>query len=95
MRRLLEVIAEAVGRTPRWIPVPEPLLRLAGPAADALCSGFGLGARPLADKVRELLPDYWVVDVEKARRELGFSTEVGLADGIAETADFYRREGWI
>lgn len=95
MRALLNAIAGVLDKSPRWIPVPQALLRLVGPVADSLCRSFRIDSRPIADKVRELLPDYWVVDVSKAERELGFLTEVGLDEGLAETAEFYRSEGWV
>jgi nucleoside-diphosphate-sugar epimerase len=36
---------------------------------------------------------YWIADTTKARRELGFTTEVSLGEGLRRTADWYRNRG--
>jgi nucleoside-diphosphate-sugar epimerase len=91
----LAVVGEALSVEPRRLPIPGPLLPLVAGVADAVASTLGLAARPVRDKVRELRPDYWIADTTRARRELGFRTSVPLARGIAETAEFYRRSGWL
>ena len=95
MDALLGEMAEALGKRTRRIPVPEPLLRLVGGPVDAILPAIGLAARPVADKVRELLPDFWVADTSRAREDLGFATEVPLREGIRETAAFYREQGLL
>jgi nucleoside-diphosphate-sugar epimerase len=92
---LLRTIADALGVKPRRVPLPEPLLRFLAPAADALLPALGVPVRPLSDKVREMLPDYWIADTSAARRDLGFRTEIGLQVGVAETARFYRSVCWL
>ncbi len=48
-----------------------------------------------SDKMRELLPLYWVCTAEKAKQVFGFETKIGIMEGLRETADFYIKEGWI
>jgi nucleoside-diphosphate-sugar epimerase len=93
--RLFEIIAELVGRPLRPLPLPTPLLPLIAGIVDTLSGSFGMDARPLSDKVREILPDLWVMDTSLAKSELGFRTEVGLEEGFAETARSYRELGWL
>jgi nucleoside-diphosphate-sugar epimerase len=92
---LLEGIARTVGRRPLRFPVPQALLRLLAPAADRIRGDLGLDGRAFGDKVREILPRFWIADVTLARSELGFRTRIGLEDGLAGTAAFYRQAGWI
>jgi nucleoside-diphosphate-sugar epimerase len=47
------------------------------------------------DKTREALAGDWTCCAERARKELGFRTAAPLADRLAETAEWYRREGWM
>jgi nucleoside-diphosphate-sugar epimerase len=93
--RVLELMAECVGATPRHIPVPSALLRLAGGILDAVGRGLSLKIRPLKDKVRELLQDLWVVDTNRAERRLGFTARIPLPEGLVETVADYRRRGWL
>lgn len=50
---------------------------------------------PNSDKMRELMPLYWVCSGEKAKRDFGFEPEIDIMDGLRETAEFYIDEGWI
>jgi nucleoside-diphosphate-sugar epimerase len=45
--------------------------------------------------VRELLAPAWICTTERAERELGFRATIPLPEGIRETADWYRSEGWL
>ena len=47
------------------------------------------------DKAREATAGSWVCSPDKARRELGFSINVPLADRLAQTACWYRQAGWL
>lgn len=89
---LFGAISRALGKIPVRVPVPEPILRLLGSPVDAILPALGVKSRPLADKVREMLPDYWVADTDAARRDLGFSTQVTLDSGIRDAVASYRSE---
>lgn len=41
------------------------------------------------------IPEYWVCDGSRAKKELGFQTHTSLAEGIRKTAKWYLQEGWI
>ncbi len=47
------------------------------------------------DKYQEMRQSGWVVDVEKAARILNFHPAVSMSEAVAETIDWYRREGWL
>jgi nucleoside-diphosphate-sugar epimerase len=55
------------------------------------------GAKPLLtpDRVRELSQADWTCDDSRARRELGYESRVALAEGLRETARWYREQGWV
>lgn len=94
-RQLGALIAESLGARPLSITVPMPLVEAAGLLADAVT---WITRRPLVlsrDKVQEMKQRYWVCDPSKAERELGFRAEIPLEEGIKETADWYRRNGWL
>jgi nucleoside-diphosphate-sugar epimerase len=46
-------------------------------------------------KYAELRAPGWVCDPERMRRDLGFVCATGLKNGIAETLDWYRQQGWL
>ncbi len=47
------------------------------------------------EKGRDMVQANWTCSVEKAVRELGYHQNVSLEDGIRDTTDWYRREGWM
>lgn len=50
---------------------------------------------PNSDKMRELMPLYWVCTGQKAKDTFGFQSEIPVKEGMKETADWYIKEGWI
>jgi nucleoside-diphosphate-sugar epimerase len=50
---------------------------------------------PNSDKMKELLPPYWLCSGEKAKRVFGFESQINVRDGLAETGEWYLKQGWI
>ncbi len=47
------------------------------------------------EKAKDLVQDAWTCSIGKAERELGYQEKLTLAEGIRDTVDWYRREGWL
>lgn len=94
-RELLETVRAAVGRRAAIVRVPQPLTLLAAAACDA---AGRLVRKPLLlnlPRYADLNAAGFVCRVDRLRDRLGVVPEVDLRDGIARTAEWYRREGWI
>ena len=89
------LIAEAVGRRPLRVPVPRSALRVAALLSEGTARLAGRSTIFNRDKVRELLAPAWICTTERAAEELGFRAAIPLEQGIRETADWYRSEGWL
>ena len=88
-------IARALDRRPVRINVP---LAALGPlAAVSKVQGRLTGRPPLLNDQRliDVRQRSWLYSGDKARRELGFEARYDLATGVRETAEWYRREGWL
>ncbi|HAK95158.1 MAG TPA: hypothetical protein DCM87_09200 [Planctomycetes bacterium] len=76
-------------RVPRWVLLPAAMLsRLRGT----------ITGRPSIfnrDKVREIAHAHWTCSGARAARELGFAPARTLREGIAQTAAWYREQGWL
>jgi nucleoside-diphosphate-sugar epimerase len=90
----LAIIADAVGRTCRPIRVPDTVLWAAAAAGEA---GRVVGKVGLINfsRARDLTAPGWVCDPSLIERELGVQAQVSLRDGFRQTADWYRKEGWL
>ena len=91
---VLRAIAQAMSRpfTPRHVPVP--LFVALAKTGDLL---WKLGIKPMVDSGRlaELRAKGFVCSVARARAVLGFEAVTNLQEGIADTARWYRANGWI
>jgi dihydroflavonol-4-reductase len=89
------LVAAAVGTRARRLPVPPAVLRAAAAGSEMfsrLVRQPGIFSR---DKAAEMLAPGWCCETEGARRDLAFEARIPLADGFRETAEWYRREGWL
>lgn len=94
-REIGRLAAEALSRKARVVTVPAWILWGLAFGCEAIQA---LGGPPGAfdrEKVRRILPRFWVCDDTRAREELGYETEYPLERGLPETAEWYRKEGWI
>ncbi len=46
-------------------------------------------------KAREISGKYWICDVSKAKRDLGFTPKYSLEQGAIETVDWYKQNSWL
>jgi nucleoside-diphosphate-sugar epimerase len=91
---LSAAVARAVGRGRR---LAVPAFVLVGAAWIAEAAGF-LSRRAVTlnrHKAREILQKAWLCSHERAADHFGYEPEWGLDRGMAETASWYRKEGWI
>ena len=75
--------------------LPEPLVYVVAATAGVFSL---LGDKPSVlnfEKGRDMVQDYWTFDISKARRELGYTPVVSLPEGIRETVEWYRKNGWM
>ncbi len=92
---LPRLFGEAFGRKVRMFTVPVTLLN--GAAAVSETWGRVKGNMPVfnRDKVRELTAPGWVCGWQKAEKEIAFTAELSLKDGLIETARWYREMKWL
>ena len=88
-------LGNSTGRRVRLIRIPSTLIRVAAAASQWLGAALGRSTMFNRDKARELLAPGWLCDTEDARRELGFVAGTPLEQGMKETWEWYRNEGWL
>jgi len=93
-REFAEVAAAVMGKRVRVASVPEIAVRTLG-AVNSLAAALTRRARMLDwQKAREILQPYWLCDISKAKKELGYVPSYSLEEGLAETIQWYRTQGW-
>ncbi|MEW6051802.1 MAG: SDR family NAD(P)-dependent oxidoreductase [Candidatus Zixiibacteriota bacterium] len=94
MADMLTIMEQACGR--RGFPLLIPGWFFRGIAAISEFSFRIVGATPMLtrEKANELL-ETWEISTEKARRELGFESQISFAVGAKQTFDWYREHRWL
>lgn len=86
---------DAVGARGRVVPVPDVVSWLVA-AGTALASRVsGVPAMLSLDKMNEIRQAAWTCSIDRARRELGFSPRYALAEGMRQSARWFRERGLV
>jgi nucleoside-diphosphate-sugar epimerase len=94
-REILETVRQSVGRPAMIVRIPQAITRVAAAGCDLVARGV---RRPLPLnhwRYVELSAEGFVCSVERLRARLGVVAAIGLGEGLAQTAGWYRQEGWI
>ena len=89
------LVGKAVGRNPWPIRIPAPLLGAAGAVSETAARLLGKPSIFSRDKARELLAPGWLCETDAARHAFGFEAAIPLAEGLVQTANWYRANGWL
>jgi nucleoside-diphosphate-sugar epimerase len=92
---ILETIRLAVGRPAVVIRVPQTATRLAAAACDLVAQGLGTPLPLNRWRYVELSAEGFVCRVDRLRDRLGIVAALDLREGIAQTAAWYRENGWL
>jgi nucleoside-diphosphate-sugar epimerase len=91
---LAALVAKHTGGRVLPFRIPARPIQWAGDLVEAIC--VPLGIEPPLHRRRV---DFWTKSraftIEKARRLLGYDPKVGLDEGVARTAAWYRDAGWL
>lgn len=91
-----DAVAHAVGReSVRTLRTPTALVSMVATVNQLALGLVGRAPKVGRDKVRELRHPYWLADGDSARTQLGWMPKLDLVSGTAETAAWYRDEGWL
>jgi nucleoside-diphosphate-sugar epimerase len=90
------MVAEAMGRHLLVvIPAAGPVVWTVAYAGEAVSRIRHDALFMNVDKAREITAGSWVCSAERAAAELGFRVAAALPQRLRQTADWYRREGWL
>ncbi|MFC1500088.1 NAD-dependent epimerase/dehydratase family protein [Candidatus Zixiibacteriota bacterium] len=89
------MIASALDSRVRIFPVPNTLLWMVV-AVNWFLRKLGTGSASLTrTRIRDFHERYWMFDSTRAQQELEWSPSRTQQEGLSDTADWYRRMGWL
>jgi nucleoside-diphosphate-sugar epimerase len=92
---LFSVASQIAGKKLIKWRLPNFSIYVVAAAAEPLAFFTGKAALFSFEKAKELAQPSWSCDVGKAKRELGYEAKTPILDGMRETIEWYRREGWV
>ncbi len=92
---IVAAMGAALGRRPRRIPLPRPLVRSAAALTQAMGDLLGRATVLNREKADEMLAPAWVCDLSGSDALLPRNEVTPLREGISETASWYIRQGWL
>jgi nucleoside-diphosphate-sugar epimerase len=92
---VVAVMGDAVGKRPTIVPLPEIAVRAAGRAVRAWARVAHIKPLITPERAWDLRQMNWTCDDSTARRLLGYAPTLSLAEGMRDTAAWYRAHGWM
>lgn len=89
------ITAEALGRSSLTIRLPHTIVYAVAAFAQAVAALTGRAATLNLEKARDITQRYWICDIAKAKRELGYVQQFPIERGIPQTIAWYREQGWL
>ena len=94
IEQLVKAVASALGVSVTIPHYPLAPLIVAGHVCETICKPFGV-TPPIFPRRVDWYRQNRAFDIRKAKRDLGYKPLVGLTEGLAKTADWYRAEGFL
>ncbi|MDP4267160.1 MAG: NAD(P)-dependent oxidoreductase [Bacteroidota bacterium] len=93
---LCNFASEALGKKTLKLSFPIPLVKVIAATLEKL-TFLNKGKAPILniDKIKELSATNWNCDILPLVEDIGFVPQYFLKDGLKETIDWYKNEGWL
>ncbi|MCL4511135.1 MAG: NAD-dependent epimerase/dehydratase family protein [Bacteroidetes bacterium] len=90
-----EITKRILGRWVLKVRIPHSVLYAAAAISESIARLRGKAALINIEKARDGVQQNWTCSPKKASLELGFKTKLSLEDGIANTIEWYKKNGWL
>jgi dihydroflavonol-4-reductase len=95
LREAFEIIAQVLNKKAITLRIPNIFLFMVAFISENIFSLLGKPTVINMQKAKEITQKYWLCDVSKAKRDLGFSPKYRLEEGAKKTVRWYKENGWL
>jgi len=88
-------IKKAMGKKALILRIPHFLIYTVAAVAQFFAIFSSKAATFNLEKARDFVQQYWICDISKAKKDLGFTQEISLEDGMKQTIDWYKSQKWL
>ena len=89
------VCKKVIGRNTFTLRLPHFIVYISGAVSQLIGYFSPKGAVFNIEKAKDFTQKYWILSPEKAVKDLGYKQEISLEDGIRETIEWYKTNGWM
>lgn len=89
------IIAQALDKKTLTLRIPKAFLFAFAFISENICRLLRKPTAINVQKIREITQKYWLCDVSKAKKELGFFPQYKLEEGAKKTVKWYKENGWL
>jgi nucleoside-diphosphate-sugar epimerase len=94
-KEAFEIIGGVLNKRTIPLRIPKSLVVFMAFLSESFCKLLGRSAAFNVQKAKEITQRYWILDVSKAKGDLGFHPKYHLEKGAEETVRWYREMGWL
>jgi nucleoside-diphosphate-sugar epimerase len=94
-REAFKIVAKVLNKKTITLKIPKAFLYSIAFISENIARLLGKPTVINMQKVREITQRYWLCDVSKAKRELGFSPKYPFEEGAKKTVRWYKEKGWL
>ncbi|MAT38496.1 MAG: nucleoside-diphosphate sugar epimerase [Ectothiorhodospiraceae bacterium] len=93
--RIANICADVFGKKHLTLRIPHFLLFTIAGIAQFIAGIAGKAATFNLEKARDFSQRYWTCDSSKARDDFGYKQITTLEDGLRESIEWYKEQGWL
>ncbi len=93
-RRMTAAMTQALGRRAVTVRLPSALVGAAGTISELIGGGRRTGQLDRR-RARDMAVRAWTCDVDRTIQELDWSPAYDIEEGFRDSAEWYRKEGWL
>lgn len=90
-----DITRKVLNKSPLRIRLPEVAVHTVAAFAEFFALFSSKPALINFEKARDMVQNFWTCDSSKAKRDFGFEEKIGIEEGIRNTVEWYRRQGWM
>jgi dihydroflavonol-4-reductase len=94
-KEAFDIMAEVMGARAVAVRIPKTVLFAMAFLSERIAKISGRLPALSIHKSKDLTQRYWVCDVSRAKRDLGWEARYGFREGVAETVEWYRENRWL
>ena len=94
IRDLVQKVADSMQQPVKIFHLPFTPLRWMSVVIEALCKPFNI-VPPIFPRRVDWFKQNRAFDISRARQEIGYDPKVGIVEGLKNTAEWYKKEGYL